>query len=927
MMLNGSEKCKGLWTREENGKKSAIDYAIIEKEDVEYCKSLTIDEEKIIAPFRLKKENGVVVTKYSDHNCMLLNMNLLLKEKEKYQMETRTIMTEENYKSFAHDLKTEKVSSIWNQSISFQDKYNQWSRKVIEVRNKNATIKKPKRKQRSKALRELLQKKKQLKKDWKNEENEDEASIIYNEIQKLKEMIVQEEQEHNYRRMLKTIETITKDGRFDSGGFWEFQKKMRRKKCDTAHAVVNLKGEKVSETEKILEAYEEYFKDLLTHTNNEVKNCNSESVNDVELRFQQIMDRGKSQECKKIKMNDIATACRRLKKRKAGDTENWKNELILNGGEEMNTSLLKMANEILQTEETPAEWEKMKIKAVHKSGPMELLTKKRGLFLTSIVSKLFEKLLEDQMGPVKFDDFQFGGTKGMGTVDNWFIFSAVIDEARRLKKNVYFLFGDLVKCFDRLWLKDCLVDLHEAGVREKEIRMLYQLNRSAVIKIATPVGDTKEIRVDEIAKQGTVFGTKLCCASTGKINNEETRSTVIYPNVSVKSLTFVDDIMSAGSHESVPSAGERCGKLEREKFWEFSIDKSKWMCIQFNKKEDVKQLNIVVKQGKVQETDSYKMLGNWANNKANIDTHLEHLKKKSNGVIHHIRTICCQAKVGKEEFSAKRHVYFTLATKSIFHNLEAWTNLRQADKEQLECIQGKMLKGIFGLPKTTPYWGILHEFDIPPVHLLLTYMKLMLYHNLINSKEERMSRKIVETQEKLGHTKCWYGEVTKEAAEIGITLGKNNVQNLPKSKWKKHVKEKVRVAFELEFKCKQTEMKKLRFLQSKGMDTYMKYTFNDDARFAMMIRLNVLDIIPGNFGRRLDCELCGNADNSTEHVFLCSNLRHHDLDTNNLCQGDRMREIVELFGEMESKKREALLDSIILNSNILSNDVGQNSLW
>ena len=90
-------------------------------------------------------------------------------------------------------------------------------------------------------------------------------------------------------------------------------------------------------------------------------------------------------------MNDIATACRRLKKRKAGDTENWKNELVLNGGEEMNVSLLKMANQILQTEETPNEWENMKIKALHKSGPMELLTKKRGLFLTSIVSKLFEK--------------------------------------------------------------------------------------------------------------------------------------------------------------------------------------------------------------------------------------------------------------------------------------------------------------------------------------------------------------------------------------------------------------------------------------------------------------------------------------------------------------------------------------------------------
>ena len=593
----------------------------------------------------------------------------------------------------------------------------------------------------------------------------------------------------------------------------------------------------------------------------------------------------------------------------------------------MKTSLMKMANEMLEIEETPKQWENMKIKAVHKSGPMELLTKKRGLFLTSIVSKFFEKLLEDQMESVKFDDFQFGGTKGMGTVDNWFIFTAMVDEARRLKKNIYFFFGDLVKCFDRLWLKDCLVDLHEAGVREREIRMLYELNRSAVIKISTPVGDTKEIRVNEIAKQGTVFGTKLCCASTGKVNNEESRSTVIYPNICVKSLTFVDDIMAAGSHENIQSAGKRCGKLEKEKFWEFSIDKSKWMCMNFNKKEEVKEVDIVVKQGKIEQTDSYKMLGNWANSKANMDTHLIHLKQKSNGIIHHIKTICCQNKIGIEEFSAKRHVYQTLATKSIFHNLEVWTNLRQTDMEQLECLQGKMLKSIFGLPKATPYWGILYELDIPPIHLLLTYKKLMLYHNLINSKADRMIRRIVEMQEKLQHSKCWYGEVTSEAAEIGITLSKNSVQKVAKSQWKKYVKEKVKVAFEHEFKCKQSQMKKLRFMKSKGVETYLKNAFNDDARYAMMIRLNVLDIIAGNFGRQGNCELCGNADDSTEHVFLCGYLHHHDLDTNNLCLGDRMGEIVELFREMETKKREVLLESIIMNSNILSTDVGQNALW
>ena len=43
------------------------------------------------------------------------------------------------------------------------------------------------------------------------------------------------------------------------------------------------------------------------------------------------------------------------------------------------------------------------------------------------------------------------------------------------------------------------------------------MNERAVFRVSTPAGLTKEVEVKEIVKQGTVFGPKLCCASTGKI--------------------------------------------------------------------------------------------------------------------------------------------------------------------------------------------------------------------------------------------------------------------------------------------------------------------------------------------------------------------------------------------------------------------------
>ena len=155
---------------------------------------------------------------------------------------------------------------------------------------------------------------------------------------------------------------------------------------------------------------------------------------------------------------------------------------------------------------------------------------------------------------------------------------ALIDEGKRLNKPVYLFFGDLVKCFDRLWLKDCVVDLYECGMRARDAKMIYELNKEAVFKVITPAGETKAITVHEIVKQGTVFGPKLCCASTGKVNEVLDEREAVFPSVSIQATTFMDDINGGGSKRFVQAVMLNCSKKEEEKLWEFAIDKTKWMC-------------------------------------------------------------------------------------------------------------------------------------------------------------------------------------------------------------------------------------------------------------------------------------------------------------------------------------------------------------
>ena len=141
------------------------------------------------------------------------------------------------------------------------------------------------------------------------------------------------------------------------------------------------------------------------------------------------------------------------------------------------------------------------------------------LFLTNILSKLYENVLDIMTTEkVKINEHQCGGQRDSGTIYNMIMMRSVIYTNRRLTRKIYGYFTDAYKCFDTLCLKDWLVELWRAGMREKEIYMLYEMNHKSNIVIEKPVGITFSITVHEIVKQGTIFGPKLCSVATENSN-------------------------------------------------------------------------------------------------------------------------------------------------------------------------------------------------------------------------------------------------------------------------------------------------------------------------------------------------------------------------------------------------------------------------
>ena len=148
-------------------------------------------------------------------------------------------------------------------------------------------------------------------------------------------------------------------------------------------------------------------------------------------------------------------------------------------------------------------------------------------------------------------------------------------------------------------------------------------------------------------------------------------------------------------------------------------------------------------------------------------------------------------------------------------------------------------------------------------------------------------------------------------------MTENLVKGKRKSKWKREVKEKIKLAVEKKMEEKKQQSKKMRFLAKKGNDTYLNEVFNDDARLALKIRLNMVEWVASNFGEQERCPVCEVEVDTTEHVLRCGIAEERQVTIKDLEEGKSMAEIVRVFRRTEEKRKELLANRIKINMELL----------
>ena len=558
----------------------------------------------------------------------------------------------------------------------------------------------------------------------------------------------------------------------------------------------------------------------------------------------------------------------KLKNKKAKDMSRWKNEYIKSGGNEMLKSVKIIMNHVDNTHEMPESWDLMKIKSIHKKGPKVKMKHKRGLFLTNLFSKIYERIVKARnQERTILSPFQTGGVTDRSTIDNTMVFLAVIERNLYLGKSTVLTFADVEKCFDQMWLDDGIKDLWRSGMRARDCIALKRLNETANVVIETPVGQTSKIKLHNIVKQGTVYGPAICAASMDRINEIGYKTVTHYgPRVQIQTLAYVDDVGSAGNSNTANKTIQNCSLMEEEKKMTMNTDEGKSGVLIVKERKGTGTVTAEVKRGEFKEVREYKYLGSWFDQSGSFKKNILKRQQKLAYMITSTKCIANKWNMGNMSTRARLKLIETVLITSFLYNAEAYPTFTNEESRMLEGVQGKMLRDLLQVPMSTPYLPLLLESGMWTMEGRISYKKLMLFQNIMNSGDDRLIKNIVAEQKRTKRPGTWYYSVTKLIEKYGIVESHDEL----KSTWKRHVKERIATTTEEEIRWGCSKMSKGRTIVTDEFKVkdYLSAVNVNQASDILKVRLH-MSALPCNYGVKNDCWLCSEDGVRTEHYLRC----------------------------------------------------------
>ena len=672
-----------------------------------------------------------------------------------------------------------------------------------------------------------------------------------------------------------TISQLTVNEKFSPAGYWKLKtavKKKERKTVNTS-SVIKENGVEVDGEVAVREAYKDEFEERLSNRKPAlgwekfVEETNASVIKWLE---------GESRSSRPFTLKELKGVVARLKNNKCPGVDGFPAELFKHAGDGVLKSLLTMYNKVKISKEIPEQWNLVKITTMYKNkGSKKQLKFYRGIFLTIVVSKIFEYLIKDRI-ETKLNQvnlLQAGSRKNRGGPDNVFLLRACVDHFKFIKKPLFLTAYDFEQAFDSLWFEDCILSLKKLGVEKEYLQLIYNLNKTATVSVQTPYGVTTSFKSDPIVKQGSILGPSLCSSSTGEYC--DTNPGVCVGNLVISSLLFVDDIIDLSlSTGDCETAHANALHFEKKKKLRYSGTKCFCMVMNGRKKFEAPTLKIDDSKSVLPATELV-YLGDVFNCKGNNDGLIADRIKRGTKAMITIAALMAEVNVGIYRISTFLLLYYSLFISTMLFNSQTWSNIRKMDIAALTTLQLKFLKRIVGVSSSTSNSFIFLELGVLPIEHEIAKRQIMFLHRILqleSSDPVNIMFWNVKTLHEAGESN-WWSEVSTKLERYKLGCDLDEIKSLSKGVFARRVRQAiVETAFlELQKTCK--SMKKTSDIDynSFGVQDYLLKLYPPHAKAIFKWRSKTLDIKTHSTYKYNDtlCRGCGRSDESVEHVMNC----------------------------------------------------------
>jgi hypothetical protein len=369
---------------------------------------------------------------------------------------------------------------------------------------------------------------------------------------------------------------------------------------------------------------------------------------------------------------------------------------------ELDDIILSICNLALMKNEKPVQWSLSNIIPVPKSGNLSCTDNYRGISLTCIITKLYNRMILNRIRSAidpKLRYNQNGFRPKRTTVAQILALRRIIEEVKRNNLTAVLTFIDFKKAFDSINRSKMMKILKAYGVPPNLLRAIKEIYTNTRAKVITPDGETEEFDIFAGVLQGDTLAPFLFIIvldyamrqATGgmetnlgfTITPKRSRRT---PAVTLTDLDFADDICLLcnqihQAQELLSRVETECGKVGLG----LNAKKTEVMTYNISGHEPLK----TNAGNTLKEVDDFKYLGSWMDS-----TDADILRRKALAW----RALNNMTKIWKSHMSRQVKLSLFLATVEsiLLYGCETWTMTKALEKSLDGCYT-RMLSAVLNI--------------------------------------------------------------------------------------------------------------------------------------------------------------------------------------------------------------------------------------